>query len=95
VEGVVRERAAAYWVIAPMACVYRTMHVELAPADRLVVASYGFCVAPLIIDPRLFVAAAFLPLQRHSTNSAKRRWVCNDETGKKLMVTLFAVCCSL
>jgi hypothetical protein len=35
VGAVVRERAAAYQLIARMACVYQTMHGELAPADRL------------------------------------------------------------
>jgi hypothetical protein len=100
VEGVVRECAAAYWLIAPMACVYQTMHVELAPADRLFVASYGFCVALLMIDMRRFVDPAFLPLQRHTTTSAERRWVYNDETWKKLMdheswSLCFAVLCGL
>jgi hypothetical protein len=85
VEGVVGECAAAYWLIAPMACVYQTMHVELAPADRLFAASYGFCVALLMIDMRRFVDPAFLRLQRHTTTSAERRWVYNDETWKKLM----------
>jgi hypothetical protein len=36
VEGVVRECAAAYWLIAPMACVYKTMHGELAPVGGIV-----------------------------------------------------------
>jgi hypothetical protein len=95
VEGVVRERAAAYWLIAPRACVYQTMHGELAPADRLFVASYGFCVALLMIDMRRFVDPAFLPLQRQSTASAKPRWVYNDETWKKLMGALSAILCGL
>jgi hypothetical protein len=98
VEGVVRERAAANWLIAPMACVYQTMHVELAPPDRLFVAC-GFSVALLMIDMRRFVDRAFLPLQHPSTTSAKRRWVYNDETWKKLMIheswSLFAVLCGL
>jgi hypothetical protein len=74
VEGVVRERAAAHWLIAPMACVYQTVHVELAPADGLFVASCGFRVALLMIDMRRFVDPAFLPLQRHVPTSAKRHW---------------------
>jgi hypothetical protein len=78
-----------------MVCVYRTVHGELAPADRLFLALYGACVALLTIDVRRFVDPAFLPRQRHSTTSAKRRWVYNDETWKKLMVTLFAVLCGL
>jgi hypothetical protein len=64
VEGVVRARAAAQRPFAPMACVYQTMHGGLAPADRLFVASYGFCVALLMIDMRRFVDPSFLPLQR-------------------------------
>jgi hypothetical protein len=40
-EGGVRERATSYWLIAPMACVYQTVHGELAPADRLFLALYG------------------------------------------------------
>jgi hypothetical protein len=80
VERVVRERAAAYWLIAPMACVYQTMHGKLAPAGRLFVASCGLFVALLMIDMRRFVDPAFLPLQRQSTTSAKRRWGFSDET---------------
>jgi hypothetical protein len=95
VEGVVRERAAAHWLIASMARVYQTLHGELAPADRLFVASCGFCVALLMIDVRRVVDPAFLPLQRQITTSANRRWVYNDETWKRLVVTLFAVSCGL
>jgi hypothetical protein len=58
VEGVERGRAASYWLIASVACVYRTMHGELAPADRLFLALYGVCVAPLTIDMRRFVDPA-------------------------------------
>jgi hypothetical protein len=85
VVGVVRERAAAHWLIAPTACVHQTMHAELAPADRLFVASYRFCVVLLMIDMRRFGDPAFLPLQRHTTTSPERRWVYNDETWRELM----------
>jgi hypothetical protein len=95
VERLMRERAAAYWLAAPRACAYRTMHGELVPADRLFVASCGFCIAPLMIDARRFADPAFLQLQRQSTTSARWRWVSNDETWNKLMVTLFAIICGL
>jgi hypothetical protein len=52
---------------------------------RLLVAACGFCVALLMLGMRRFADSAFRPLQRHPTSSAKRRWVYNDETWKKLM----------
>ena len=68
---------------------------ELSPSDRLLVASYGFCTLLAVVTMRQFIPAGFVPGERRNKTTGKRRWAMNEETCKKLMVTLFAIICGL
>jgi hypothetical protein len=83
-----RVRTAAHWLHVPLVCAYQTMLGDSSPADRMLAASYGFCTVLFMFALRQFVPFEFQPLQRKSEGSDKLRWALNDESSKKLMVTL-------
>ena len=94
-QSLLRNFCAAYWLHVVWVCLYQTMHGELSPTDRVFVASYGFCTVLVMLTMRQFIPSGCAPGERRNPRTGKRRWAMNEETCKKVLVTLFAVICGL
>jgi hypothetical protein len=90
-----RSHCAAYWLHVCWVSVYQTLHREIPPLHRALVAAYGFCTVLLMFWMRRYVPAAHRPAERHSQRSGRFRWAMNEETCKKYLITLFAILCGL
>jgi hypothetical protein len=56
-----RDSCAAYWLHVVWACLYQTMHGDLPPAQRVLVASYGVCTVLVMVTMRQFIRREFVP----------------------------------
>ena len=90
-QGHMRAIVAAYWLHVPWVCVYGPMHGSLSPADRVLVASYGFCTVLIMMVMRAYISEpSCVPAERRS-QTGKDRWAMSDEVSKKFLVTLFSI----
>jgi hypothetical protein len=67
---------------------YQTVHGQLSIAQRLTVASYGFCTVLLMCWMRRHIPHEERPTQRHSQRSGTARWFTDDEGMRKYLVTM-------